>query len=257
VLPDAPTDQVADAVVADGGGGVAVSDTDGGATVVVLTGVSGGGAVCVGAVDVGAGGGGAGAALDDVGAADVVREADDGLVDIDDDRVAEAVDLVPDGARYWPDTGPQNALCGRTWRRARGAAGSSALQPCAACANASERPCEPASFGWIPSPDIHSGCAATSSDHRRMRTLLRPDVARSRAAFMAVCESPMRSGRTTSAQITQRRGPRESRMRRADSSKTLATGSFVPELMITIGGTPPTASSFFSVAGVERPTSAW
>jgi len=108
-------------------GGVAGSDVDTWAAGVLLTtgsdgvvGEAGGGAEVVGA-------GGDGSAPDEVGATEGVRDVVDVAL-----PEAEELDRFPEGGRYCPETGPQKALCGRTSRRARGAAGSRALHPCAA-----------------------------------------------------------------------------------------------------------------------------
>ena len=123
-------------------GGVAGSDVDTWAAGVLLTtgsdgvvGEAGGGAEVVGA-------GGDGSAPDEVGATEGVRDVVDALPEVDGEALCEVVDVAlpeaeeldrfPEGGRYCPETGPQKALCGRTSRRARGAAGSRALHPCAA-----------------------------------------------------------------------------------------------------------------------------
>ena len=150
-------------------------------------------------------------------------------------------------SRYWPETGPQKMLCGRYCRLARGAAGSRALQPRAAAAKAFGALLRSRSrWGGCRRRTSTPGAPSTSSVQRRTRTLVRPCTARSSAAFIAVCGSPTRSGRTTSTQTTQRAVPSSSRIARADSSRTLADGSLVPELTSTTGGTAPTALSFFS-----------
>ena len=130
---------------------------------------------------------------------------------------------------------------------ARGAAGSSALQPSAASAKACARPWDPASLGWMPSPDIHSGCAADEVGPAQDPDVGAARTRRGRAPRSSRSASRRRvSGRTTSTHTTQRCGAERRRGSGAPTPRgRWPTGSLVPELTMHDGRHRASACSSF------------